>query len=62
MIGATLLALVTHLQVLPALDRQYDLEPGAVIYTELPPSTVLNLSVTKTNTGAAVKLGARWKF
>jgi hypothetical protein len=61
-IGAALLALVTHLQVLPALDRQYDLEPGVVVYAEAPPSTRLSLSVVKGNNGASVKLGAKWRF
>lgn len=62
MISATLLALVTHLQVLPALDKQYDIEPGAVVYAEVPPSTRLSLSVVKGNNGVSVKLGAKWRF
>jgi len=61
-IGATLLALVTHLQVLPELNRQYAVEPGVLIYAEVPPSTRLNLSFTEINARAAVKLGVRWQF
>lgn len=62
MIAATLLTLATHLQVLPALDKQYDLEPGVVVYAEVPPSTRLSLSVVKGNEGPTVKVSARWRF
>jgi hypothetical protein len=61
-IGAALLTLVTHLQVLPALDRQFEVQPGAVVYAEIPPSTRMSLSVVKGNNGAVVKASARWHF
>lgn len=62
MISAALLALMTHLQILPTLDKQYDPEPGAVIYAEIPPTTRLSLSVVKGNNGVTVKASARWTF
>jgi len=61
-ISAALLALVTHLQVLPALDRQFEVQPGVVVYAEAPPSTRLSLSFVKGNSGAQVKVSARWRF
>jgi hypothetical protein len=60
-IGAALVALVSHLQVLPALDRQYDVN-GAILYAELPPSTRLSLSVVKGNKGVVAKASVRWSF
>jgi hypothetical protein len=61
-IASTLLTLFMHAQVLPAISKQYDLEPGVVVYAEVPPSTRLSLSVVKGNNGVAVKLGAKWRF
>jgi hypothetical protein len=61
-IASTLLTLLMHVQVLPALDRQYDIEPGVVAYAEVPPSTRLSLSVVKGNNGTKVQLGAKWRF
>jgi hypothetical protein len=61
-IGAALLALVTHLQVLPALDKQYDLQQGAIVYAEIPPSARLSFSVVKGHSGVVVKAGAKWRF
>ncbi|GAB7525303.1 hypothetical protein [Paraburkholderia sp. 2C] len=62
MIGAALLTLVTHLQVLPAIDRQYDIQPGVIVYAEIPPSTRLSLSVVKGNNGVQAKASVRWRF
>lgn len=62
MIGAALLTLVTHLQVLPVLDKQFDVQPSVIVYAEIPPSTRLSLSVVKGNNGAVVKASARWRF
>jgi hypothetical protein len=61
-IATTLWLLVSHVQVLPALDKQYDIQPGVVVYAEIPPSTRLSLSVVKGNNGAQVKASARWRF
>jgi hypothetical protein len=61
-IGAALLTLVTHLQVLPVLDKQYDIQPGVIVKVEIPPSTRLSLSFVKGNNGAVVKASARWRF
>jgi hypothetical protein len=61
-IAATLWLLVSHVQVLPAIDKQYDIQPGLIVYAEIPPSTRLSLSVVKGNNGAQVKASARWKF
>jgi hypothetical protein len=61
-IAATLWALISHVQVIPAIVKQFDIEPGVVIYAEAPPSTRLSLSVVKGNNGAQVKASARWKF
>ncbi|APR37882.1 hypothetical protein [Paraburkholderia sp. SOS3] len=62
MIGAALLALVTHVQVLPVLDKQFDVQPGAIVYAEIPPSTRLSLSVVKGAEAPTVKASIRWKF
>ncbi|MBN3848601.1 hypothetical protein G3N58_17485 [Paraburkholderia sp. Ac-20342] len=62
MISTALLALITHLQVLPALDKQFDVQPGAVVYAEIPPSTRLSLSVVKGNNGVTAKASVRWRF
>jgi hypothetical protein len=59
---ATLVVLVSHLQILPAISKQYDIEPGVVIYAESPPSTRLSLSVVKGNEGPTIKTSVRWKF
>jgi len=61
-ISAALLVLVTHVQVLPVLDKQFDVQPGAIVYAEIPPSTRLSLSFVKGNNGAVVKASARWRF
>jgi hypothetical protein len=61
-IAATLWLLVSHVQVLPPISRDYDIQPGVVIYAEIPPSTRLSLSVVKGNNGAQVKASTRWKF
>jgi hypothetical protein len=61
-IASTLWILVTHLQVLPPISKQYDIEPGVMIFAELPPSTCLSLSVVKGNEGPTVKASVRWKF
>lgn len=63
MIAAALIALVTHVQVLPLVSaKTEEFQPGAVLYTEPTPDTRFSLSVTHTNTSTGVKLGARWKF
>lgn len=63
MIGAYLIALVTHVQVLPLFDtKTYEFQPGAVIYTEPTPDSHFSLSVTHTSTATGLKLGAKWKF
>jgi hypothetical protein len=59
---AALLAIFTHVQVLPSLDRQHDLQPGCVIYAEPNPTTRLSLSIVKGNQGVTAKLGAKWRF
>lgn len=59
---ATLLALVTHLQVLPSLSQTYDLN-GALLYIEPDSSTRYSLKVTYSDIkGPKVEIGARWKF
>lgn len=59
---AALLAIFTHVQVLPSLDRQHDLQPGCVIYAEPSPSTRLSLSIVKGNEGVTAKANVRWWF
>lgn len=62
MIAETLLALITHVQLLPALTQNYDVD-GAVLYTEIPPSTRLSLKVTHSDLkGNAVTVRATWRF
>lgn len=63
MIGAALIALVTHIQVLPLIDvKTLELQPGAVIYAEPSPDTRLTLSFTHTSTSTGVKFGTRFQF
>lgn len=62
MIASTLLTLLMHVQVLIPLDRQYDLEPGVLIYAEPSPTTRLSLSFVKGNEGPQVKFSAKWRF
>lgn len=62
MIAATLIALVTHLQVLPALSQSYDVN-GGLLYVEPDPNTRYSVKVTYSDIkGVKVQLGARWKF
>jgi hypothetical protein len=62
-IAAALIALVTHVQVLPLLStRTEELQSGAVLYAEPTPDTRFSLSVTHTSTSTGVKVGARFKF
>lgn len=63
MIAATLIALVTHMQILPIVNpNTYDVS-CCVAYAEVPPSTRLSVQATHSDLkGWAVKLGARWKF
>jgi hypothetical protein len=61
-IAATLWALVSHIQVVPAISKQYDIEPGVVIFAELPPSTRLSLSIVKGSEAPTVKFSAKWRF
>lgn len=62
MIAATLFALLTHVQIFPVFGKDEQLEQGAVLYAEVPPSTRLSLSVVKGNEGPTIKFSARWKF
>jgi len=61
-IAATLFALFSHVQVLPLFTKDEQLEQGAVLYAEIPPSTRLSLSVVKGNQGITAKVSARWRF
>jgi hypothetical protein len=53
---------VEHVQVLPLFNTVTDEVSCCVAYAEIPPSTRLTVSVTKSNAGAKVKAGAKWKF
>jgi len=61
-IAATLFALFSHVQVFPLFTKDEQLEQGAVLYAEIPPSTRLSLSVVKGNQGITAKVSARWRF
>jgi hypothetical protein len=61
-IAAALLAIATHIQVLPALDRDYDVT-GAILYAEPNPTTRYTVSITHSDVkGYAVKIGAKFRF
>jgi hypothetical protein len=60
-IAATLLAILSHVQVVPSLSPDYDVT-GAILYAEPNPSTRLSLSVVKGNEGPTIKASVRWKF
>lgn len=69
MIRAALLAsvltgctVVEHVQVLPIINPNTDDVSCCVVYAEVPPSTRLSASVTKTDAGTKVKLGAKFRF
>lgn len=53
---------VEHVQVFAPLSKDYQPEPGVVVYAEVPPTTRLNLSVVKGNQGVSVKGGIKWRF
>jgi hypothetical protein len=61
-ITAALVALVTHIQVVPALSPDYDVT-GAILYAEPTPDSRYTLSVTHSDIkGFKVQVGARFKF
>jgi hypothetical protein len=61
-IAATLIALFSHVQVLPLFTKDEQLEQGAILYAEPNPSTRLSLSVVKGNNGVTAKANVRWRF
>jgi hypothetical protein len=53
---------IEHVQILPIFNPTTDDVSCCVAYAEIPPSTRLSLSVSKSNAGVKVKAGAQWKF
>jgi hypothetical protein len=49
-------------QILPIINPSTEDVSCCVAYAEIPPSTRLTLSVSKSNAGVKVKAGAKWKF
>jgi hypothetical protein len=52
----------TAVQVLPIVNPTTDDVSCCVVYAEIPPSTRASISVTKSNAGAKVKLGTKFRF
>jgi hypothetical protein len=53
---------IGHVQILPIINPSTEDVSCCVAYAEIPPSTRLTLSVSKSNAGVKVKAGAKWKF
>lgn len=53
---------VEHVQVLPVVNPDtYDVS-CCVAYAEIPPSTLLSVTVKKSNTSFSIRAGVNWRF